>query len=45
LVSESGLNEAADLRRLSEHGFHGFLIGEALMRVADPALALRNLKR
>jgi indole-3-glycerol phosphate synthase/phosphoribosylanthranilate isomerase/anthranilate synthase/indole-3-glycerol phosphate synthase/phosphoribosylanthranilate isomerase len=44
LVSESGLNEAADLRRLREHGFHGFLIGESLMRAADPATALRRLR-
>lgn len=45
LVSESGLNNGADLRRLREHGFHGFLIGESLMRAADPELALRDLRR
>lgn len=43
LVSESGLNDAADLRRLREHGFHGFLIGESLMRTADCEAALRDL--
>jgi indole-3-glycerol phosphate synthase len=44
LVSESGLNNASDLRGLQEHGFHGFLIGESLMRAADPEQALRDLR-
>ncbi|HET9479905.1 MAG TPA: hypothetical protein VFO72_11200, partial [Pyrinomonadaceae bacterium] len=44
LVSESGLNEAADLRRLRDQGFHGFLIGESLMRASDPGAALRDLR-
>jgi indole-3-glycerol phosphate synthase len=44
LVSESGLNEAADLQRLKEHGFKGFLVGESLMRAADPERALRELR-
>ena len=44
LVSESGLNNAADLRRLKEHGFNGFLIGESLMRAPDPEIALRDLR-
>jgi indole-3-glycerol phosphate synthase len=44
LVSESGLKDAADLRRLREHGFHGFLIGESLMRAPDPETALRDLR-
>jgi indole-3-glycerol phosphate synthase len=44
LVSESGLREAADLRRLREHGFSGFLIGESLMRARDPEAALRDLR-
>lgn len=45
LVSESGLNDGSDLRTLKEHGFHGFLIGESLMRAADPQVALRDLRR
>jgi len=45
LVSESGLHERSDLRRLQEHGFHGFLIGESLMRARDPESALRDLRR
>ena len=45
LVSESGLNEVADLRRLQKQGFHGFLVGESLMRACDPENALRDLRR
>ena len=44
LVSASGLNEGADLRRLREHGFHGFLIGESLMRATNPETVLRNFR-
>ena len=44
LVSESGLKDGADLRRLRERGFHGFLIGESLMRARDPGAALRDLR-
>lgn len=43
LVSESGLRSHADLLRLQEAGFHGFLIGEALMTAADPGETLRRL--
>ena len=43
LISESGLNTAADLRRLAARGFKGFLIGETLMRAAEPEQALRTL--
>jgi indole-3-glycerol phosphate synthase len=43
LISESGLHAHADLRRLHAAGFHGFLIGEALMRADDSGRALRAL--
>jgi indole-3-glycerol phosphate synthase len=44
LISESGLNSVADLRRLYEVGYRGFLIGETLMRADDPAQALRSFR-
>jgi indole-3-glycerol phosphate synthase len=43
MVSESGLQSAESLVRLRELGFQAFLIGEVLMRAADPAAALRDL--
>jgi len=42
-VAESGITSAADLMRLRQAGFDAFLIGESLMRQADPAEALRHL--
>jgi indole-3-glycerol phosphate synthase len=42
-VSESGLQNAESFHRLRNLGFHGFLIGEALMRASDPEKTLRNL--
>jgi indole-3-glycerol phosphate synthase len=43
LISESGLRENADLRRLRAAGFHGFLIGDAVMTADDPGKALSHL--
>jgi indole-3-glycerol phosphate synthase len=43
MVSESGLRDPEQLRRLHALGFRGFLIGEALMRAKDPETALRDL--
>lgn len=43
LVSESGLRNREDLRRLHAAGFRGFLIGETLLRAEDPQQALRNV--
>jgi indole-3-glycerol phosphate synthase len=42
-VSESGLRSAEDLLTLRAAGFDAFLIGESLMREADPGAALRRL--
>jgi len=42
-ISESGLRDARDLRRLRARGFQGFLIGETLMRAGEPQQALRAL--
>ncbi|HMN96797.1 MAG TPA: indole-3-glycerol phosphate synthase TrpC [Phycisphaerales bacterium] len=43
LVSESGISTPDDLRRLREHGVNIALVGESLMREADPGAALRAL--
>jgi indole-3-glycerol phosphate synthase len=42
-VAESGIATAADLARLRGAGFDAFLIGESLMRQADPGAALEAL--
>lgn len=42
-VSESGLRTQDDLTKLRQAGFDAFLIGEHLMKDADPAVSLRNL--
>jgi indole-3-glycerol phosphate synthase len=42
-ISESGLRTGADLNNLRALGYDGFLIGENLMRAADPGKALREL--
>ncbi len=43
MVSESGIRSAAHIRRLGDAGYRGFLVGEHLMKAADPARALREL--
>jgi indole-3-glycerol phosphate synthase len=43
LVSESGLRTAEHLRELRALGYSAFLIGETLMRSADPASQLATL--
>jgi indole-3-glycerol phosphate synthase len=42
-VSESGLRTHEDIERLRRAGFDAFLIGEHLMKEADPGSALRVL--
>lgn len=42
-VAESGIRSHADLLRLREAGFDGFLIGEHLMLAPDPGAALAAL--
>jgi indole-3-glycerol phosphate synthase len=42
-VAESGIATGDDVARLREAGFHAFLIGESLMRQADPGAALSAL--
>jgi indole-3-glycerol phosphate synthase len=42
-VAESGIHTSEHLERLRNAGFDAFLVGESLMRHADPGAALRNL--
>ena len=42
-VAESGIHSRADVERLQAAGFQAFLVGELLMKAADPATALRGL--
>ena len=43
-VSESGIKDAEDVKRITEAGADAVLIGETLMRAADKKQALRKLK-
>jgi indole-3-glycerol phosphate synthase len=43
VVSESGIANAEQLRDLEKQGVHAVLVGESLMRAADPERALREL--
>ena len=43
-VAESGLRDAADLRRLERAGYHAFLVGERLIVQPDPGAALAALE-
>jgi indole-3-glycerol phosphate synthase len=42
-VSESGIFTSADIARLADAGYGAFLVGEHLVKSADPAAALRSL--
>jgi len=42
-ISESGIRTPDDVLRLRDAGYHGFLIGEGLMRHSDPGSALADL--
>jgi len=44
-VSESGIATAADAARVRSAGAHAILVGEALMRAADPAALIRDFRR
>jgi indole-3-glycerol phosphate synthase len=42
-VTESGISSPGDIARLRRAGYNAFLIGESLMRQADPGAALAEL--
>ena len=42
-IAESGIKTAADLKRLGDAGYEGFLVGESLLREASPGEALKRL--
>ncbi len=42
-VSESGIHTRADIDLLQGAGFHAFLVGESLMKSADPTSSLKAL--
>jgi len=42
LVSESGLKDAEDVKKLKAAGYQGFLMGEHFMRTPDPEDALKE---
>jgi indole-3-glycerol phosphate synthase len=42
-VAESGIRDASDISRMRCAGYDAFLVGESLMREADPAAALAAL--
>jgi indole-3-glycerol phosphate synthase len=43
LVAESGIHGRGDVERMLAAGAHALLVGEALMRHADPGVALQEL--
>ena len=45
VIAESAVRSPEDIRRLRRAGAHGMLIGETLMRAADPGAELRRLLR
>ncbi len=44
-VAESGISDRAEIDELHGRGFNGFLIGETLMRSADPLAELKRLTK
>ena len=44
-ISESGITEAGTIITLQDHGFKGFLIGEAFMKTNKPAIAFAEFMK
>lgn len=43
VITESGILVRDDVKRMRDHGVHGFLVGEAFMRAAEPGEKLAEL--
>ncbi len=43
VITESGIHTPAHVQLMRQHGVHGFLVGEALMRARDPGQRLQEL--
>ncbi len=43
VITESGILKIEDVARMRAHDVHGFLVGEAFMRAADPGAELERL--
>lgn len=43
VITESGILGTEDVSRMRSHAVHGFLVGEAFMRAADPGAELERL--
>jgi indole-3-glycerol phosphate synthase len=43
VITESGISAPADIALMRSRGVHGFLVGEAFMRAADPGQELARL--
>ncbi len=43
VITESGILRTEDVSRMRRHAVHGFLVGEAFMRAADPGMELARL--
>jgi indole-3-glycerol phosphate synthase len=44
-ISESGIRNREDVQMITAQGIHCMLVGEALMRDADPTAAIEDLRR
>ena len=43
VVTESGILQPADVKKMRDHDVHAFLVGEAFMRAPDPGVELARL--
>ena len=43
VITESGILKPEDVEKMRSHDVHGFLVGEAFMRAADPGVELERL--